>query len=459
MVILWRHILRAHALPFMFSAVILMAIFLLQFIMKFMDQLVGKGLSAGVIIEVIALNLAWMVVLAIPMSVLVATLMAFGNLSSTNEVTAMRASGISLYRMMAPVVLASVVVCYLLLRFNNDILPDANHKAATLSRDIQRKKPTLSIVPGLFSQDITGYTILARKTFEDSNDLEGVTIFDNTRPDVMATVTAHRGIVSFSPDYAKLIMDLFDGEIHELEFPAQTQYRKIRFLKHRIAMNADGFDFQRSQESAFQRGDRELSAEDMMRRVDSLRNLRVKQEQIVLQRLRSELQNIFEGPASAPDPIVSRSGFPRLTTLSRITVLKNSIEGQAHYIKEYRRVEREYLVEIHKKYAIPAACVIFVFIGAPLGIMARRGTFGMAASLSLGFFLLYWACLIGGEKLADRGLLEPWIGMWIANIGLGILGLYLTIRTARENPTIDWSALARWIPKRLRGNAPENEPE
>ncbi len=459
MVILWRHILRAHSLPFLFSAVILMAIFLLQFIMKFMDQLVGKGLSAGVIIEVIVLNLAWMVVLAVPMSVLVSTLMAFGNLSSTNEVTAMRASGVSLYRMIAPVVLASVVVCYLLLLFNNDILPDANHKAATLSRDIQRKKPTLAIVPGLFSQDITGYTILARKTFEDSNDLEGVTIFDNTRPDVMATVTAHRGIVSFSPDYSKLIMDLFDGEIHELEFPGQTQYRKIRFLKHRIAMNADGFDFQRSQESAFQRGDRELSAEDMMRRVDSLRTLRVKQEQLVLQRLRSELENIFGGPSTPPDPIVSRPGFPRLTTLSRITVLKNSIEGQAHYIKEYRRVEREYLVEVHKKYAIPAACVIFVLIGAPLGIMARRGTFGMAASLSLGFFLLYWACLIGGEKLADRGLLEPWIGMWIANIGLGILGLYLTIRTARENPTIDWSALTRWIPKRLRGDTTERQAE
>ncbi len=122
-------------------------------------------------------------------------------------------------------------------------------------------------------------------------------------------------------------------------------------------------------------------------------------------------------------------------------------------------MEREYLVEIHKKYAIPAACVIFVLIGAPLGIMARRGTFGVAASLSLGFFLLYWACLIGGEKLADRGLLEPWIGMWIANIGLSILGLYLTIRTARENPTIDWSALSRFIPKRLRSDTVESNPE
>jgi len=459
MLILWRHILRAHAVPFMFSVIILMAIFLLQFIMKFMDQLVGKGLSAGVIVEVIVLNLAWMVVLAVPMSVLVATLMAFGNLSSANEITAMRAGGMSLYRMMGPAVVASLAVGYLLLLFNNDILPDANHKAATLSRDIQRKKPTLSIVPGLFSQDITGYTILARKTFEESNDLEGVTIFDNTRPDVIATVTARRGIVSFSSDYARLIMDLFDGEIHELEFPAQTQYRKIRFQKHRIAMNAEGFDFQRSQESAFQRGDRELSAEDMMHRVDSLRTMRSKLEQHVLERVRSELQTVLEGPSKDPDPVASRPGFPRLTALSRITILKNSIESPAYQIKEYRRVEREYLVEIHKKYAIPAACVIFVLIGAPLGIMARRGTFGVAASLSLGFFLLYWSCLIGGEKLADRGLLEPWVGMWIANIGLGILGLYLTIRTARENVTIDWSALIRFIPKRLRSDAEESGPK
>lgn len=104
MLILWRHILRAHAIPFVFSVLILMSIFLLQFIMKFMDQLVGKGLSAGVIIEVIVFNLAWMVVLAVPMSVLVATLMAFGTLSSTNEITAMRASGVSLYRMIAPAV-------------------------------------------------------------------------------------------------------------------------------------------------------------------------------------------------------------------------------------------------------------------------------------------------------------------------------------------------------------------
>ncbi len=458
MLIVWRHILRSHLVPFLGSLLILMAIFLLQFVMKFMDQLVGKGLSAGVIIEVIVFNLAWMVVLAVPMSVLVATLMAFGTLSSTNEITALRASGMSLYKMIAPVLAASILLSYLLLRFNNDVLPDANHKAASLGNDIRRKKPTLSIIPGLFSQDITGYTILVRKTFETSNELEGVTIFDNTRPDFNTTITAQRGVVSFSPDYRKLIMDLTDGEIHEVTIPAFQKYRKIRFQRHRIAMNAEGFDFQRSQESAFARGDRELSAEDMIRRVDSLQRKRGEYEERALGRFKADLDRLLTGPA-IPQQKHTASLLGTRNALARVTMLLNSVESEFYNIREHRRKEREYLVEIHKKYAIPAACMIFVLIGAPLGIMARRGSFGVAASLSLGFFLLYWSCLIGGEKLADRGYLEPWIGMWAANVILAGLGGYLTLRTARENLVIDWNFFRRLIPQRWRGLFGEQPPE
>jgi lipopolysaccharide export system permease protein len=119
------------------------------------------------------------------------------------------------------------------------------------------------------------------------------------------------------------------------------------------------------------------------------------------------------------------------------------------FIENNRTIINQYLVEINKKYSIPVACIVFVFIGVPLGIIARRGTFGVAATLSIGFFLLYWASLIGGEKLADRGIIPPWIGMWIADIVLGIIGIYLTIRLARETPTVNWSALKRFIPKFL----------
>ncbi len=447
--IIWRHILYRHGTPFLFSAFVLIFIFLLQFIMQKMDQLAGKGLGAAVIAELIVMNLAWMVVLAVPMAVLVATLMAFGNLSSANEITAMRASGVSLYRMIAPVLISSVVLCYLLILFNNHVLPDTNHRAKILLTDIYRKKPTFSLVPGLFSQEIRGYSILVRRTFEQSNDLEGVTIFDYTNNAATTTVTAARGTISFSPDYQKLIMDLYDGEIHEINNRDLSRYRKIRFQKHRIAMDAEGFEFQRSQESAFSRGDRELSAQAMTAIVDSLRSLQNESRARIAQVIRQDLEGIFGG--SKPPSVVPQPGAdPTFAALTRTAVLKNVIDGEYTRMEYYGRQIREYSVEIHKKYSIPFACVVFVLIGAPLGIIARRGTFGVAASLSLGFFLLYWACLIGGEKLADRALIQPWFGMWSANIIIGLLGLYLTFRTARESLTFNWSAILKFVPRQWR---------
>jgi lipopolysaccharide export system permease protein len=416
-----------------------------------MDQLAGKGLSAGVIAELIVMNLAWMLVLAVPMAVLVATLMAFGNLSSGNEITAMRASGVSLYKMVAPVLVLSGILCYLLILFNNHVLPDANHRAKMLLTDIYRKKPTFSLVPGLFSdpREIQGYSILVRKTFEHTNDLEGVTIFDYTNSAVTTTVTAERGTVSFSPDYQKLIMDLSDGEIHELSTTDFGRYRKIRFEKHRIAMNAEGFDFQRSQESAFSRGDRELSAQAMTIMVDSLRKLLDSSRAHIAGFMNKELTAVFS-PVKV-SPFLPQSAIqPKIAAQNRLVILTTSLAGEQSRAAYFARRIHEYSVEIYKKYSIPFACIVFILIGAPLGIMSRRGTFGVAASLSLGFFLLYWSCLIGGEKLADRGFIDPWIGMWSANIIIGLMGLFLTFRTARENLIINWSALRRFIPKQWR---------
>ena len=454
MLILSRHILRRHLTPFLFSVLVLVFVFLLQFIMQKMDQLVGKGLSAGVIAEMIALNIAWMLILAVPMAVLVATLMAFGNLSSANEITAMRASGVSLYRMMAPVILVSLVLCYGMVLFNNDILPDANHQAKILMIDIFRKKPTFALQPGLFSdpKDIQGYSILVRKTFQTENrlnDLEGVTIFDYTNTAVITTVTAEHGTISFSEDLTKLIMDLYDGEIHELSTTDFNRYRKIRFTKHRIAMNAEGFDFQRSQESAFSRGDRELSAQAMSAFVDSLQVLLDSSNAQIAAMIQKDVTSLFH-PLRPPPMVPRGSSDLRSAADAHVSTASMMLDGEFSRATYYARRIHEYSVEIDKKYAIPFACLVFVFIGAPLGIMARRGTFGVAASLSLGFFLLYWACLIGGEKLADRGFIDPWFGMWSANIIIGLMGMYLTFRTARESLTIDWSFLRRLTPKSWR---------
>lgn len=448
--ILHRYILFKHAGPFLFALFTLMFIFLLQFIMRFINELLGKGLGVWIIGELITLNLAWMVVLAVPMAVLVATLMAFGGLSANNEITAMRASGVSLYRMMAPVFVASIVLALLLIEFNNNVLPDANHRAKTLMIDIRRKKPTLTLAPGLFSQDISGYSILVRKTFEESNDLEGVTIYDYTDPSTHVVITAERGVVSFTPDYRKLIMDLTHGEIHELAVSEQSRmagYRKLLYEKHRLIMNAEGFEFERSGEGTFSRGDRELSAQVMQAFVDSLERENTRftanTSKLIAEHFDQYLKKPFHWTNTSREQAAA-------TALAKARYYANTVANDLSRIQYNQERIHEYLVEIHKKYALPAACLVFVLIGAPLGVMARRGGFGVAATLSLGFFVLYWACLIGGEKLADRGIVTPFWGMWFANVVLGILGMYLTLRIGKESLVIRWTSLRRFLPQSWR---------
>ncbi len=446
--ILHKYILRNHIAPFTFSVLTLMCVFLLQFLMKFADRLVGKGLDTWIITKLVVFNLSWMLVLVVPMASLVATLMAFGNLSQNNEVTIMKSSGASLYKMMISPFITSIVVAYLLFVFNNDVLPDANHQAKILMGDISRKKPTLSLEPGFFSQEVSNYAILVREIDETTNKLSQVIIYDYTNPSKINVVTAREGYIYFSPDQSKLIMDLKEGEIHESDVKSSGMYRKIVFERHRIAMNADRFSFQQSASGI--RGERELSIEAMELIVDSLDKQRVK----YLNGLQKKTNRYFFMDSTARQTIPTLN-TPQTEKLIYVRVLDKIKSAKNVVLSNYRRVEwsereiEKYEVEIYKKYALPVACIVFVLIGAPLGIMVRNGGFGAAASISLSFFLLYWAFLIGGEKLAERDFFSPFIGMWAANILLFIMGIFLTIKTNKETVTIQLRLLKKIIPKKL----------
>ena len=447
--ILYKYILKNHLIPFIFSTITLMGIFILQFMMKFADKLVGKGLSTWVIIKLVSFNLAWMVVLVIPMATLVATLMAFGNMSQNNEITIMKSSGVSLYKMMAAPIIASVVVCYLLFLFNNDVLPDANHQAKILGGEISRLKPTLSLEPGVFSQEVSNYAILVRGINNKTNELSEITIYDYSQPRKINIVTAKKGEIFFSNDQTKLIMSLQDGEIHESDVGNTNLYRKLIFKKHRITMDAEQFSFQQSNFSS-SRGERELSTSAMRAIVDSLKLIK----EATIQNLKKDAERLFFIDSTSP-PQIQRSKFETKGLVftrasNNIMNSKNIIIADFNRLKYWQDEINKYLVEIYKKYAIPVACIVFVLIGAPLGTMTRRGGFGIAASISLFFFLIYWACLIGGEKLADRSLFSPFMGMWIANILLGAAGIILTYKTVKETVTLDFSWIKKLFPKQWR---------
>ncbi len=420
--------------------------------MKFADRMVGKGLDGWIITKLIVFNLSWMVVLVVPMATLVATLMAFGNMSQTNEVTIMKSSGVSLYKMMFPPIAASLILSLLLYLFNNEVLPDANHEAKNLMSDISRTKPTLSLEPGFFSQEVPNYAILARRIDQQTNILYDLTIYDYSNALQVNVVTAKKGRIFFSANQTKLIMALEDGEIHESNVENTTMYRKLRFEKHKIAMNADLFSFQQSGPTS--RGERELSVEDMKYITDSLykiqetnyKSLNLEVEKYLL------FKNKFPFKTS---PIQNQSPeVEKIKNLDRVKTAMNIVISASRRIEWTQREIEKYEVEI---YAIPAACFVFILIGAPLGIMVRKGGFGVAASISLFFFLLYWAFLIGGEKLSERGIISPFIGMWSANILLFFSGVILTIQTNLETKTISFELLKKFIPKSFRQKAEDDE--
>lgn len=415
--------------------------------MKFADKLVGKGLDTWIVIQLIMYNLAWMVVLVVPMAVLVATLMAFGAMAQNNEITIMKSSGVSLYKMIAGPLAASAVVGILLIFFNNDVLPDANHQAKILMMDIQQKKPTLSIEPGVFSQEVDNYAILARTMDQKKNKMFGITIYDYTNPYKINIVTAKEGILYFSKNQTKLLMDLQNGEIHESGVSDTKLYRKLLFTNHRIAMDAQQFSFQQSGPGV-QRSDRELSAIDMLTVVDSLKKNRLQ----YFTGFQKTVNKYFLGDSSAKPLQRSSHQFNSpndiyTNLIERIKNIKNEVLSSFLQVDFVDKEIDKYMVEIHKKYSIPAACIIFILLGAPLGVITRKGGFGMAASVSLFFFLIYWASLIGGEKLADRGFMTPFWGMWSANIIMGIVGILLTKKVANETVTLDFSFLKKLIPK------------
>ncbi len=430
--LIYRYILKAHFAPFFISFFIIIFVFTFQFIFKYIDNLVGKGLSWWVISQLITLNLAWMVTLAGPMAVLVATLMAFGSLSSTNETTVMKVSGLSTLKLIFPVLLFSGVLCYGLILFNNKVLPEANHRTRVLMTDIQRTRPTFVIEAGRFTDDLGGYNLLIRKTFENSNKLEGVFIIDNSNPVYSNTLTADSGQINFSKDYSKVVLDLYNGEIHQLsKKDPYGDYRKIRFKKHIVSIDAQGFGFNNSDENSFSRGDRELSADSMRGIIAGIRNnFEIDRSSTVLQvqKLALDFRNVKFDTTKLDSSALKQNVLMINSLMNRFKGYLAKLVTQKQVIQSNQKQIDSFLVEIYKKYSIPFACVIFVLIGAPLGMRTRKGGFGIAAGMSLGFFLLYWACLIGGEKLADRELLSPFLSMWIANIILGTAGLFLVFR-------------------------------
>ena len=436
--LLRRYIIKEMLSPFIFSLLVIIFILFVQFLLRAIDRFLGKGIDTFTILEYLFLNLAWIVALAVPMAVLIASLMAFGRMSEDNEITAMRAAGISFLKIIRPGLIFGTIVCLLLLYFNNFILPEMNFKARILSGDIYRKRPVMSIDPGHFIGDLPDYgMIIGGKTGEV---MEDVRIFSKNSRDKQTSIYSKTGELNTIGN--ELILTLYNGEIHELYIKDFGEYRRIQFSKHKINIPMDDLLLMRRDTS--NRTDREMTIPMMFERKHSYQDrvnsvwkrmgnnyFKTMGDSVAPKTLKKTLSNLSDYQLDVEQDTLFSEAQTN-TILRKIKTLERQMTNEFNLLNSYQKSINKYGVEIHKKFSLPVACILFVLLGAPLGVLARKGGFVVGMSLSFGFFLIYYLLLIGGEEMADRNLVSPSMGMWAPNIALFLIAFYLTVRTVRE---------------------------
>jgi lipopolysaccharide export system permease protein len=458
--ILTRYLLRAHAGPFIFALVALTGILFVNTIARRLEDLAGKGLPRDVILEVLYLSLPHILALTLPMAVLVAVLYAFAQLTADNEVTALKASGASLVRLLLPLVFVALLVAGFMVWFNDRVLPDANHRLKNLISDVLAKTPTLQlteqVVNPIRTEDYrTRYFIRAARIDDDTQRMWDVTIYDLSDARKLRTVYADSGRIAMNESQTDMLLTLFDGNIVDVTEQSQQELNRIFFKQQLVELKGVGTQLTRSQSES--RTDREMSIAMLHAQMDSARARLAEVRREARAFHEASLQTVLSGghstvPPSAGYPVTTdRYAYIARSTLSPGSddlVYRAALEAQrlANNARDAKRGMNEYAVEYHKKYAIAFACIIFVLVGAPLAVRFPRGGVGMVIAISLAIFGIYYVSLIGGESLGDRGTIQPFWGPWAPNVLFGAIGLWALTRLGRETGTTrggDWEDL--WL--------------
>ena len=477
---LHRQVLRALPLPFAAALVTLLFLLLMQFLIRYLPELVGRGLPFGALAELVAYSLAYMVTLAVPMAWLIALLAAFGQLGESRAYLVAKSAGVSLLRLAWPVAVVGLLLTAGMGVFNNQMLPEANYRMSGLWMDIKVSRPGFALTPGEFYTGVSGYAIRADAIPPDSAGLlVGVTVFEaRSAGGGSAVLTADRARLQTQYGGQRLTMLLEDGEVHHRRQDGGADtYERLAFGRHRMAFDLSSLGSFERRESDGDAGrtDRSMRTTDMLAVVDSLDRL----DAARVDSVRAAIGRGGATPGDAtPDLLVAPTDRPALGALrierpdtsgaaggaapdaaaptvgahrpalaglgdaareaaydlaaERARVVQYAAEGAASAASVERQQADRYRVEIYKKNSIALACLVFVFVGVPLGLSISRAGVGVVATLAVGVFLFYWVSLVLGEKLADRETLSPEVGMWAANAIVGALGLYLVARETRD---------------------------
>ncbi|MFQ5703400.1 MAG: LptF/LptG family permease [Gemmatimonadales bacterium] len=458
-----RYLLKQHAAPFIFSLLALTGFMLLNQIAKRLPQLVGKGLHWTVIVEFFALTVPYLIAMTLSMSVLLAVLHTFSRLANDSEITAFRAGGVSLLRLIRPVLFAAAVVTAIAFVFGDQILPRTNHKLRVLMTDIGRTKPTFSLKEHVINEVQPGRVFLRAAHIDRATyDMRDVTIYRTANMNSTSIIYADSGRMAFAPNHEDLQLILFSGSVHDFDRSNPGLFQRTSYQRYLILLSGVGSEFVRRQGDNFH-GDRELGVCELEKVAQTAR----RNEWLAAERAHviemNGLRVLVGLPTVEPDTIAPRRraslycrlresllpqqleaqqtpqhqpglahGPRRLYVTARPRQSMSESRMQADRARGSRIRAAVYWVEFHKKYSIPAACIVFVLVGVPVALKFPHSGLGMVIGVGMGVFGIYYIALIGGESLANQLKIPPALAMWLPNMVFGLLGTVGLWRLSRQ---------------------------
>lgn len=470
--------------PFVLTFFISVFVLLMQFLWKYIDDLVGKGLPPGVVAELLMYASFSLVPMALPLAILLSSLMTFGNMGEHYELVAFKAAGISLQRVMRPLIVVSAIISVGAFFFSNNAMPFANLKMKSLLYDVSRSKPTLNIKEGIFNNDITGYSIRVGKKSEDAKVLNDIMVYDHTDETGNTTVIlAKRGEMEFTPDKRKLILKLFEGNTYaEVKSRSKSDggdfYRFNRprdpfsresFKRMVIVMNMEDFGLKRTDENLFKDNAQMMNLTQLQQTKDTLvaelnrglennaRNiLRAgrygvyywqKDSKLIVPNKITGKKDLLEGKSKQEKQHIYETAANLARTAKAIS--ENNVADAEQIQKNINRHD----VEWQRKFTLSFACLVLFFVAAPLGAIIRKGGLGLPMVVAVGLFILFHVISITGEKFAKEGVLTAFQGMWIASALLLPLGIYLTYKATTDSAIFDAERYMK-IFKKLQSRTP-----
>ncbi|MBK9514925.1 MAG: LptF/LptG family permease [Flavobacteriales bacterium] len=467
---LHRMIIKAYLGPLTVTFAIVLFILVMQFLWKYVDDLMGKGLEWYVLIELMTYATASFVPLALPLAILLSSIMTMGALGENSELIPLRSAGLGLGRILRPLFTTAFLLALGSFYFSNNLLPIANLKFRSLLWDVTEKKPALNLKPGIFYNGIDGFSIRVAAKDQDTGELTDVLIYDHRSPfqGNRTVIRARSGTMKRSTDGHYLVLTLHDGHFYDEqsrtgEKGARYPMMRGTFVTDEVRFDLSGLGLQRTDEELFKDHYKMMTMGQLDGSEDSLLVRMGDRQKDQVMHLSRSLQVFRDSVGSAVQQVPARSWSAMeadLTPEARQALYDVAINQARNNVSYLERARTEldgrqeqvsrHRIEWHRKPMLAVTCIVFFLIGAPLGAIIRKGGMGLPVVFAISFFLVFHIVSFSMEKLVIAGSMEAWPGMWVATLMLLPVGLFLLWKAANDSPLLDADAYYRgW--ERIRG--------